>query len=1015
MNTTSRAGWLLVALLLATGCLTAQSSVQDDLQRADKQFDLYAYNLALRTYEQVLQKDPNNARALARTADSYFQLNRIEESLPFYERAAQQYNVDPVTFLNYGKALMQTGDYVGAKKWFRVYGETNPSAAKQYINMCDYAADVAKKEAIYTVKNEPMNTEAADFCATFLGTRVVFSSARTDIARKTQPKSTSDWSGGAYNQLFITQRSAETGFLQKPTFLRSDLQNTFNEGPVSFSADGKRVAFCRNNFIDGTRQIADKGINMSLYIAEVVDGNWLNIKAFPYNGSDYATGFPSLSPDGNTLIFASNQPGGSGGWDIYVSNWNGNGWTIPRNLGEPLNTPGNEVTPFYDGKDLYFSSDWHKGLGGLDVFRAELGAEKVSNVFHLGPGINSSRDDYGFVYDANQNIGYVTSTRLTGRGHEDIWQVVKKGSATATPVTYSTPTTTSPFNQQRTNIPTNTTANTTPPAPQEYSTTTVTNYGSGNGTLYMLVTDRTGNPVPNADLDFSDCNAGFGQTDYEGKYYFNALNWPLRCSVVIKKQGFFDESVLLESYGKGNLLIAITADDRKEYIGAVRDAQSRLQLDDVNIEINKTETGQTIVTNTDYDGRYSLFLTPFHAYDVSYSKPGYKTKILKVNTGAAGTSLMDVSLEPIVSTASTSRPAEYSTPTQGSTALITSKKVEEPATQGVFNGYSVQVAAYPEGELTEAKLKKYEELSEYGNLYAKAESGRSKVRLGIFQDKSDAQNTLKKVLKNPKFKGAFVAEEYGADPALVLNGNSGPQRPTEYSTVSKGVPSAPVTPVAPAIRYSVQIGSFAADRPIEIGNFSKAAGLGHIYTKLENGMNKVRVGVFATHGSAELAQEEAVARGFQDAIIVTEKSTDESLKDFLLTESTANQVPAQYSTSTSTATVPATTTQKKAKMAADNVLRPTEYSTPTTMKPKVLPYYVRIATLSNPERFDSSAFNDLGAIERKKTENGATIMLLGGFEKIEDVTRALNEVRSRGFEEAYAVKKDDKGNIARVK
>lgn len=996
MNTTSRAGCLLVALLLAAGCLTAQSSVQDDLQRADKQFDLYAYNLALRTYEQVLQKDPNNARALSRTADSYFQLNRLEESLPWYERAAQQYNVEPVTFLNYGKALMQTGDYVGAKKWFRVYGETQPSAAQQYINMCDYAIDVSKKEAIYTVKNEPMNTEAADFCAAFLGTRVVFSSARTDIVRKAQPKSASDWSGGAYNQLFVTQRSAETGFLQKPTFLRSDLQNTFNEGPVSFSADGKKVAFCRNNFIDGTRQIAEKGINMSLYFAEVVDGNWLNIKAFPYNGSEFATGFPALSPDGNTLIFASNQPGGSGGWDIYVSNWNGNGWTIPRNIGEPLNTPGNEVTPFYDGNDLYFSSDWHKGLGGLDVFRAELGREKVSNVFHLGPGVNSSRDDYGFVYDGNQNIGYVTSTRLTGRGHEDIWQVVKKGNSPTAPATYSTATTTTtPFNQQRTNT------NTSAPAPQEYSTTTVTNYGSGSGTLFLLVTDKTGNPVQNADLDFSDCNAGFGQTDYEGKYYFSALNWPLRCNVVIKKQGFLDESILLESYGKGNLMIAIAADDRKEYIGAVRDAQSRLQLDAVSIEINKTETGQTIVTNTDYDGRYSLFLTPFHGYDVSYSKPGYKTRILRVNAGSAGSGLTDVSLEPIVSTASATRPAEYSTPMENSTALISSKKVEEPAVQGQFNGYSVQVAAYPEGELTEAKLKKYEALSEYGNLYAKSEGGRSKVRLGIFQDKSDAQTTLKKVLKDPKFKGSFVIEEYGADPGLVLNENGGAVRPTEYSTVSKGVPA------APAIRYSVQLGSFAADRPIEIGHFSKAAGIGHIYTKLENGMNKVRLGVFPTHGMAELAQTEAVARGYQDAIIVTEKANDESLKGFMLSE-TAPVQPAQYST-------PGTTAAKKAKTPADNVLRPTEYSTPTTARPKVLPYFVRIATLSNPERFDSSPFNDLGAIERKKTENGATIILLGGFERIEEVTNALNEVRTRGFEEAYAVKKDEKGNLNRVK
>lgn len=986
MNTTSRAGWILAAFLLAANCLTAQSSVQDELQRADKQFDLYAYNLALRTYEQVLQKDPNSARALSRTADCYFQLNRPEEALPWYERAAQQYNVEPLTFLNYGKALMQTGDYVGAKKWFRVYGEHNSSAAQQYINMCDYAIDVSKKEAIYTVKNEPLNTEAADYCAAFLAGRVVYSSSRTDIARKSQSKTSNDWTGSAYNQLYVTQRSAESGMLQRPTFLRNDLQNTFNEGPVSFSADGKKVAFCRNNFIDGTRQIADKGINMSLYIAEVVDGNWLNIKAFPYNGSDFATGFPALSPDGNTLTFASNQPGGSGGWDIYVSNWTGSNWSIPRNIGEPLNTPGNEVTPFYDGKDLYFSSDWHRGLGGLDVFRAELGRETVTNVFHLGPGINSSRDDYGFVYDAGQNIGYVTSTRPGGRGHEDIWQVIKKGGSAQAPATYAT--NTSPFSQSKTN--------TSAPAPQEYSTsTTVTNYGSGSGTLYLLVTDKMGNPVANADLDFSDCNAGFGQTDYEGKYYFSALNWPLRCNVAIKKEGFTDEVVLLESYGKGNLMIAISPDARKEYIGTVRDSRSRLQLDDVSIEINKTETGQAIITNTDYTGRYSLFLTPYSTYDVLYAKEGYKSSIVKLRAGAAGSALPDVILESIIGT-SAERPAEYN----NSTALISSKRVNETVTNGVFNGYAVQVAAYPD-ELTEAKLKKYEELSKYGNLYAKSEAGRNKVRLGIFPNKSEAQDALKKVLKNPKFKGSFVTEEYDADAGLVLNNDANALRPTEYSTASKGAPAA-----SNAIRYSVQLGSFAADKPIDIGNFSKAADLGHLYTKLVNGMNKVRLGVYPTHAAAEQAQADLVARGYQDALIVTEKANDESLQEFMIGDASSLQ-PAQYSTTGTRAT-------KKAKLTTDNVLRPTEYSTATNIS-RSYPYYVRIATLSNPERFDSSPFTDLGSIERRKSESGATIILLGGYERIEDVTAALNTVRTRGFEEAYAVAKDANGNLTRIK
>ncbi|MBK8554966.1 MAG: PD40 domain-containing protein [Lewinellaceae bacterium] len=425
MNTTLRAGWLVIVLFSMISLSSAQTNVQDELARADKQYDLYAYNLALRTYDNVLKLDPNNAHALGRTADCYQMLNRPEEALPYYDRAVLQSKADPEMMFHYGKTLMETGDYVGAKKWFLFYAQGNAAVGRHYADMCDYAMAASRKDAMYKVRNEPTNTTSADYGVALYGTRVVYNSSRNDIQRTTTPKSSQDWTGSAYNQLYMTQRNPTDGYLQKPSFLQSDLENNYNEGPVSFSADGRKVAFCKNNFIDGTKQIAGKGLNMSLYTADVVDGKWTNIKSFPYNGSEFATGFPCLSADGKTMYFSSNQPTGMGGWDIYVSTFEGGNWTSPRNLGGPLNTAGNEVTPFLNGNDLYFSSDWHNGLGGLDVFRAELNGDAVTNIYHLGPGINSSRDDYGFVYDDVTNYGYVTSCRPQGRGNEDIWQVRK--------------------------------------------------------------------------------------------------------------------------------------------------------------------------------------------------------------------------------------------------------------------------------------------------------------------------------------------------------------------------------------------------------------------------------------------------------------------------------------------------------------------------------------------------------------------------------------------------------------
>ena len=999
MYTNFRAAWLSLAFAGVTSLLAAQSSQSEDLQRADKQYDLYAYNLALKTYEEVLKIQPNNAHALARTGDSYFQLNRPEDALPWYEKAVKRQDVEPEALLHYGKALLQTGDYVGARKWFLRYAETNPVVGNHYAGLTNYAAQTAKKEGLYTVKNEALNTVAADFSPAFYGNRIAYSSSRTDIQRQTQSKTSSDWSGAAYNQLYVTQRNPEGTYLQKPQFLRSDLQNAYNEGPVSFSTDGRKVAFCRNNFIDGTRQIAEKGLNMSLYTADVEDGNWVNIKAFPYNGSDFSTGFPTLSPNGKMLLFASNQPGGFGGWDIYVSNLVSETWMTPRNVGTPLNTPGNEVTPFYDGTNLYFSSDWHNGLGGLDIFRAELGDESVANVYHLGPVINSSYDDYGFVYSDDQRMGYLTSNRPGGRGHEDIWQATKVRQSTppaevvtvpasslpaATPTQYSTPTNTQPA-----------------PSPTQYSTTT---YSTPEpGLLYMQVTDEFSNVLPGARLDFTNCGLGTGLTDINGKFFFRPLTYAVDCSVEIAKDGYQETTVGLTGFGQRNVMLAMGHDKRQEFIGSIVDRQSKALLPEVVVEVSYG--GRTIQTATDYKGAYSLMLEPGVNYNLTYQRNGYNSVTIKTRPGTTGMAIQQVQLDRIADLVAADRPTQYSTttstnptpttstkPTPTTELLSAARPVPPPVPLQPFNGYSIQLAATPD-DLNSALLNKFEELSKYGNLYAKNEDNVNKVRLGIYPTKTEAQEKLKQIQKKAAFKSAFVVEERGADESLVIGPPTTPATPVQYST--KGTPSTDNSQV----RYAVQLGSFSAEKPIAIGEYTSLASLGNIYTKAENGMNKVRLGVWSQHGSADIAKSEAVARGFKDAIVVTEKADDQSLQAFMISKPAT---PTQYSTTTEKRS----TTSKGTEPA-----RPTTYSTPTTGP---VYYYIRVAALSNPERLDRDKLAGLGNIELRKGDKGMMILLLGAFADLESVTSVLNQARSRGFEEAYVVR-DEAGKLVRVK
>ena len=140
-------------------------------------------------------------------------------------------------------------------------------------------------------------------------------------------------------------------------------------------------------------------MQLSIFVGEVDDEDWTGSTAFVHNAVNSNTGYPSFSPDGKALYFASDRPGGFGGYDIYVCYQYGDSWSAPENLGPVVNSQGNEISPFFDGTDLTFSSDYHSGFGGYDVFRAEKTDFNFDRVYHLGTGVNTSYDDYGFVFD----------------------------------------------------------------------------------------------------------------------------------------------------------------------------------------------------------------------------------------------------------------------------------------------------------------------------------------------------------------------------------------------------------------------------------------------------------------------------------------------------------------------------------------------------------------------------------------------------------------------------------------
>ena len=214
-------------------------------------------------------------------------------------------------------------------------------------------------------------------------------------------------------------------------FSRS-LNTKYHEGPATFSKDGSRVIFTRNNFNNGHERKSSEGINkLKLYTAKQTSGAWSDIEEMPFNSDEYSTGHPTLTADNLTLYFASDMPGGFGGTDIYSSRWEGGRWSAPVNMGPSINSKGNELFPFADEKNnLYFSSDGLPGLGDLDVFFAQIDpAGKATGVVrNLGEPINSPKDDFGIITDGDRKGGFFSSNRKNGGADDDIYRFKREGS-----------------------------------------------------------------------------------------------------------------------------------------------------------------------------------------------------------------------------------------------------------------------------------------------------------------------------------------------------------------------------------------------------------------------------------------------------------------------------------------------------------------------------------------------------------------------------------------------------------
>jgi hypothetical protein len=249
----------------------------------------------------------------------------------------------------------------------------------------------------FLVSRESFNSPYADYGAAYRNNELVFVSARiSSVVRYTSE------SNETLTDMYVTQLKNDKW--KSPGFLSSELNSKFNEGPLCFDKSGNTVYFNRSD---------NKG-RLKIMKAEFLRGKWQNIQELSINNENYSLAHPALSPDGSALYFASDMPGGFGGKDLYVSLIKDGKWSAPQNLGEPVNTPGDELFPFITSGNnyLYFSSDGHGGSGKLDILKSEKQDGRWQNIYNPGPPFNSAEDDFAYISDSTGLAGYFSSNRI---------------------------------------------------------------------------------------------------------------------------------------------------------------------------------------------------------------------------------------------------------------------------------------------------------------------------------------------------------------------------------------------------------------------------------------------------------------------------------------------------------------------------------------------------------------------------------------------------------------------------
>lgn len=396
--------------------MTAQT---DQTKEADEHFKKFEFEDAVEEYNDIVEDGEATPYVHRQLARAHYNLQHPKEAESHYAMVVRDTMATADDYFRYAQLLKTNGKPEASKEWMEKFAEVAPNdrRAVAFRENPNYAEEISQMPAGHTISNMDINTANSDFGGSYYQGKLYFVSARNKGRKKYE------WNNQPTLDIYMAEKVDSV--FANPSLLEGDINSKYHEGTISITEEGNKIYFTRNDYLDGDYEADEEGINqLKIYTARMVEGEWTDIQSLPFNDSEYSTGHTALSPDGKTLYFSSDMPGGMGESDLYMVSIDGEGsYGEPQNLGNGINTEGKESFPFI-GEDgtLYFSSTGHLGIGGMDIFYAKAEGDGFGQVKNMGQPINSPSDDFAFTYYPGKKMGFVSSNR-DNPANDDIYML----------------------------------------------------------------------------------------------------------------------------------------------------------------------------------------------------------------------------------------------------------------------------------------------------------------------------------------------------------------------------------------------------------------------------------------------------------------------------------------------------------------------------------------------------------------------------------------------------------------